>query len=122
MADQHHGALELAERHAQPLYTNQDQFSLHAAVRVESHDRKRLEQLCCYVTRPALSDAQVQLNPAERVKQKAKTPQRFGTAHLVITQRKSMQRLAALVLRPAALRRPNQSIECLERVAMQSFP
>jgi hypothetical protein len=29
---------------------------LHAAVRVEAHDRKRREQLCRYITRPALSD------------------------------------------------------------------
>ena len=91
-------------------------FRLHAVVRVEVHDRKRLEQLCCYVTRPALSDEQVQLNAAGRVKHKLKTPWRDGTTHLVMTQRRSMQRLAALVLRPAALRRPNQSIECLERV------
>ena len=28
----------------------------HAPVRVEAHDRKRLEQLCRYITRPALSD------------------------------------------------------------------
>jgi hypothetical protein len=30
----------------QPLCTDIDGFSLHAAVRVEAHDRKRLEQLC----------------------------------------------------------------------------
>jgi len=33
----------------QPLYVNIDGFSLHAAVRVEAHDRKRLEQLCRYI-------------------------------------------------------------------------
>jgi hypothetical protein len=31
-----------------------DGFSLHAAVRVEGHDRKRLDPLCRYLTRPAL--------------------------------------------------------------------
>jgi hypothetical protein len=31
-----------------------DGFSLHAAVRVEADNRKRLEQLCRYITRPAL--------------------------------------------------------------------
>ena len=36
-----------------------DGFSLHAAVRVEAHDRKRLERLCRYATRPALSDEHV---------------------------------------------------------------
>jgi hypothetical protein len=38
------------------LCSNIDRFSLHAAVRVEAHERKRLEQLCRYITRPALSD------------------------------------------------------------------
>ena len=36
----------------------------HAAVRVEAHDRKRLEHLCRQITRPALSDERVQLNAA----------------------------------------------------------
>jgi hypothetical protein len=31
-------------------------------VQRKSHDRKRLEQLCRYITRPALSDERVQLN------------------------------------------------------------
>jgi hypothetical protein len=31
-------------------------FSLHAAVRVEANDRKRLEQLYRNITRPGLSD------------------------------------------------------------------
>ena len=38
----------------QRLCADIDGFSLHAAVRVEAHDRKRLEQLCRYITRPAL--------------------------------------------------------------------
>jgi hypothetical protein len=48
----------------QPLCADIDGFSLHAAVRVEAHDRKRLEQLCRYVTRPAPSEERVQLNTA----------------------------------------------------------
>ena len=48
-------------------------FSLHAAVRVEAHERKRLEPLCRYITRPALSDERVQLNAAGRVELKLKT-------------------------------------------------
>jgi len=39
-----------------------DGFSLHAAVRVEAHDRKRLEQLCRHITLPVLSDKRLQLN------------------------------------------------------------
>ena len=51
----------------QPLCAGIDGFSLHATVRVESHDRKRLKQLCRCITRPALSDKRVQLNAAGQV-------------------------------------------------------
>ena len=34
----------------QPLCADIDGFSLYAAVRSETHDRKRLEQLCRYIT------------------------------------------------------------------------
>jgi hypothetical protein len=50
-----------------------DGFSLHAAVRVDAHERKRLEQLCRYITRPALADERVQLNDAGQVELKLKT-------------------------------------------------
>jgi hypothetical protein len=77
-----------------------DGFSLHAAVRVEANDRKRLEQLCRYITRPALSDERVQLNAAGQVELKLKPPWRDGTTHLVMSPLEFMQRLAALVPRP----------------------
>jgi hypothetical protein len=57
----------------QALCADIDGFSLHAAVRVEAHDRKRLEQLCRY-TRPALSDERVQINAAGQVELKLETP------------------------------------------------
>ena len=69
-----------------------DGFSLHAAVRVEAHDRKRLEQLCRYITRPALADERVQLNAAGQVDLKLKTPWRDGTTHLVMSPLEFMQR------------------------------
>ena len=84
----------------QPLCADIDGFSLHAAVRVEAHDRKRLEQLCRYITRPALSDERVQLNAAGQVELKLKTPWRDGTTHLVMSPLEFMRRLAALVPRP----------------------
>jgi hypothetical protein len=50
------GAMPREAAARQPLCADIDGFSLRAAVRVEAHDRKRLEQLCRYITRPALSD------------------------------------------------------------------
>ena len=94
------GAMPREGTARQPLCADIDGFSLHAAVRVEAHDRKRLEQLCRYITRPALSDERVQLNTAGQVELRLKTPWRDGTTHLVMSPLEFMQRLAALVPRP----------------------
>jgi uncharacterized protein (DUF983 family) len=94
------GAMPREGAARQPLCADIDGFSLHAAVRVEAHDRKRLEQLCRYITRPALSDERVQLNAAGQVELKLKSPWRDGTTHLVMSPLEFMQRLAALVPRP----------------------
>jgi hypothetical protein len=84
----------------QPLCAHIDGFSVHAAVRVAAHDRKRLEQLCRYITRPALSDERVQLNDTGQVELRLKTPWRDGTTHLVMSPLEFRQRLAALMPRP----------------------
>jgi hypothetical protein len=94
------GAMPRESAARQPLCADIDGFSLHAAARVEAHDRKRPEQLCRYITRPALSDERVQLNAAGQVELKLKMPRRDGTTHLVMSPLEFMQRLAALVPRP----------------------
>jgi hypothetical protein len=75
-------------------------FSLHAAVRCAADDRKALEQLCRYITRPALANERVQCNAAGQVVLKLKTPWHDGTTHVVMSPLEFMQRLAALVPRP----------------------
>ena len=75
-------------------------FSLHAAVRCGAHERQRLEQLCRYITRPALANERVQCNAAGQVVLKLKTAWRDGTTHIVMSPLEFMQRLAALVPRP----------------------
>jgi Putative transposase len=60
-----------------PLCAEIDCFSLHAALRCEAHDRKRQEQLCRYITRPALPDARVLCNVSGQLELKLK-PQRHG--------------------------------------------
>ncbi len=94
------GAMPRETTARQALCADIDGFSLHAAVRVAANDRKRLEQLCRYITRPALSDERVQLNAAGPLELKLKTPWRDGTTHLVMSPLEFMQRLAALVPRP----------------------
>jgi hypothetical protein len=63
-------------------------------------DRQALEQLCRYITRPALANERVQTNAAGQVVLKLKTAWRDGITHLVISPLEFMQRLAALVPRP----------------------
>jgi hypothetical protein len=94
------GAMPREATAGHPLRADTDGFSLHAAVRVEAPDRKRLEQLCRYITRPALSDERVRLNDAGQVELELKTPWRDGTTHLVMSPLEFMRRLAALVPRP----------------------
>ena len=84
----------------QYLCANMNGFSLHAAVRCGADDRKSLEQLCLYITRPALANERIQCNATGQVVLKLKTPWRDGTTHLVMSPLEFMQRLAALVPRP----------------------
>lgn len=63
-------------------------------MRVQAHDCKRMEQLCRYITQPALSDERGQLSAAGQIKLKLKTPRRDGTTHLVMSPLEFMQRLA----------------------------
>lgn len=75
----------------QTLYADINGFSMHAAVRCAADDRDALEQLCRYITRPALSDERVQINVAGQVELKLKTPWRDGTTHLVMSPLEFMQ-------------------------------
>ena len=84
----------------QTLCADINGFSLHAAVRCAADDRQALEQLCRYITRPALANDRVQCNAAGQVVLKLKTAWRDGITHLVMSPLEFMQRLAALVPRP----------------------
>lgn len=84
----------------QALCADIEGFSLHAGVRCEAHERQALEQLCRYITRPALASERLQLNAAGQVVLRLKTPWRDGTTHVVMSPLEFMQRLAALVPRP----------------------
>jgi hypothetical protein len=64
---------------------------LHAAVRCGADDRQALEQLCRYITRPALANERVQTNAGGQVVLKPKTPWRDGTMHLAMSPLEFMQ-------------------------------
>ena len=79
---------------------NAQGFSLHAGVRCAMNQRKELEHLCRYITRPAIANERLTLNSAGKVVLTLKTPYRDGTTHIVLSPLEFMQRLAALVPRP----------------------
>ncbi len=75
-------------------------FSLHADVRCGKGERKKLERLCRYVTRPAISNERLTLTDCDQVVYELKKPFRDGTTHIVMSPLELLQRLAALVPRP----------------------
>ena len=83
-----------------PLCANVHGFSLHAGVTIGANDRQGLEQLCRYITRPAISNERLSINGKGQVILKLKTPWKDGATHIVLEPLEFMQRLAALVPRP----------------------
>ena len=79
---------------------NEQGFSLHADVRCAMNQRNKLEQLCRYITRPAIANDRLKLNSAGDGVLQLKSPYKDGTTHIVLSPLEFMQRLAALVPRP----------------------
>jgi hypothetical protein len=75
-------------------------FTLHAAVRWGADQRKELEHLCRYITRPAIANERLKRNRAGDVVLQLKSAYKDGTNHIVMEPLEFMERLAALVPRP----------------------
>ena len=75
-------------------------FSLHAGVASEAHEREKLERLCRYITRPAVSSERLSLTSQGNIRYRLKTPYRDGTTDVVFEPLDFMARLAALVPTP----------------------
>ena len=102
----------------QQLCANAQGFSLHAEVRCAMNQRNKLEQLCRYITRPAIANERLKLNRTGDVVLKLKSPYRDGTTHIVMTPLEFMQRLAALVPRPRLNLIRVHGLECPASVAV----
>ena len=85
---------------SQALCANAHGFSLHAAVRCGTDQRKELEHLCRYITRPAIANERLKRNRAGQVVLQLKSAYQDGTTHIVMSPLEFLQRLAALVPRP----------------------
>lgn len=75
-------------------------FSLHAGVASEAGEREKLERLCRYITRPAVSTERLSLTAQGNIRYRLKTPYRDGTTDVVFEPLDFMARLAALVPTP----------------------
>ena len=77
-------------------------FSLHAGVATKTRERKKLERLCRYISRPAVSEKRLALTSRGMVRYELKTPYRDGTTHVIFEALDFMAKLAALVPKPRA--------------------
>lgn len=75
-------------------------FSLHAGVCAEAHQRAKLERLCRYITRPAVSEQRIAFTPGGNIRYELKTPYRDGTTHVIFEPLDFIARLAALIPPP----------------------
>jgi len=57
-------------------------FSLHAGVAAEAHESQKLERLCRYIARPAISEKRLSISPQGKLRYQLKTPWRNGTTHV----------------------------------------
>jgi hypothetical protein len=77
-------------------------FSLHAGVAAEAHESQKLERLCRYIARPAISEKRLSISAQGRVSYQLKTPWRNGTTHVEWDPVDFIAKLAALVPPPRA--------------------
>ena len=66
----------------------------------EVHQRKKLERLCRYITRPAVSEQRFAFTPSGNIRYELKTPYRDGTTHVIFEPLDFISRLVALVPPP----------------------
>ncbi len=58
-------------------------FSLHAGVAAGAEERDKLERLCRYISRPAVSEKRLSLTSSGQIRYRLKTPYRDGTTHVI---------------------------------------
>jgi hypothetical protein len=87
---------------AGPRCANAGGLSLHANVCAPARDRKRLERLCRYVSRPPIASERLSRLADGRVLYRLKRRWRDGTTHVLFEPLDFLGRLAALVPPPRA--------------------
>lgn len=70
---------------------------LHAGVAANAHERDKLERLCRYIARPAISEKRLSLTARGKVRYARKTPYRDGTTHVIFEPLDFMASLAGAI-------------------------
>lgn len=91
-------AVEEDDRYAQ--VAKEAGFSLHAGVAAQAWERDKLERLCRYISRPAVSEKRISLTSAGNIRYKLKTPYSDGTTHVIFEPLDFISKLASLVPKP----------------------
>ncbi len=76
---------------------NVARFSLHAGVATKANQRNKLERLCRYITRSAISEKRLSLTSQGKVRYELKTPYRDGITHVIFEPIDFIAKLAALI-------------------------
>jgi hypothetical protein len=91
-------AVEVDDRYAQ--VAKDAGFSLHAGVAAQGSERDKLERLCRYISRSALSEKRLSLTSAGNIRYQLKTPYNDGTTHVIFEPLDFISKLASLVPKP----------------------
>jgi hypothetical protein len=75
-------------------------LSLHASVATKTNERAKMERLCRYITRPAVSTKRLSMTRNGQIRYELKTPWRNGTTHVIFEPLDFVARLVALVPKP----------------------
>ena len=75
-------------------------FSLHAGIMARRDQHKKLERLCRYICRPAVSEKRLAMTSGGCFRYQLKTPYRDGITHVFFQPLDFIARLAALVPKP----------------------
>jgi ribosomal protein S27E len=79
---------------------NTSGFSLHAGVFANADEPDKLERLCRYISRPAISEQRLNMTQHGQVRYELKTPYRDGTTHVFFSPVDFIGKLAALIPPP----------------------
>jgi hypothetical protein len=77
-------------------------FSLHANTFIPAYQTHRLEALCRYICRPALSLERLSWQNDDSLAYELKTPYRDGTTHVIFSPHELIEKLIALIPPPKA--------------------